>query len=239
MLNRFLITCTSVLMLLAFKPVLAQKSRQNSSSDVKSQIRFLEDIEVGVPNASDGSAVKLDESKTFTELQLSPKTQFKNVFREGNGSEIENASVLQLKYAVLLNTEVEQVQNISLYKLIDEWFGTRYVLGGTSKKGIDCSAFVQVLYTGLFGISLPRTAREQYKVSRQISRVELKEGDFVFFNTRGGVSHVGIYLQNNKFVHAASSGGVMISDLFDDYWVTKFIGAGRYEKPEPSQILKL
>jgi lipoprotein Spr len=58
----------------------------------------------------------------------------------------------------------------------------------------------------------------------------LREGDLLFYNTRGGISHVGIYLQNNKFVHAASSGGVMISDIFDPYWMKRFMGVGRVER---------
>ena len=123
------------------------------------------------------------------------------------------------------------MQNASLYTGIDEWLGTRYRLGGTTKDGIDCSAFVQILYITQFGINIPRTAREQYDATNRISRTELKEGDLVFFNTQGGVSHVGLYLQNNKFVHASSS-GVTISDLFEPYWERRFIGVGRYEKKE-------
>jgi lipoprotein Spr len=76
---------------------------------------------------------------------------------------------------------------------------------------------------------LPRTAREQYKASERISRTELKEGDLVFFNTRGGVSHVGIYLQNNKFIHASVSNGVVVSDMFDAYYLKRYVGAGRME----------
>jgi lipoprotein Spr len=122
--------------------------------------------------------------------------------------------------------EVEQIQNLHLFKVIDEWLGTRYRLGGSNKDGIDCSAFMQVLFSALYGVNLPRTAKEQYHLSHRISRTELKEGDLVFFNTKRGVSHVGMYLQNNKFVHASSS-GVTISDLYDEYWMRKFIGVGR------------
>jgi lipoprotein Spr len=86
---------------------------------------------------------------------------------------------------------------------------------------------------------MPRTAREQYSACRKISRTEIKQGDLLFFNTRGGVSHVGIYLQNNKFVHAASSGGVMISDVYEDYWVKHFVGAGRFEKETEGVTLTL
>ena len=87
---------------------------------------------------------------------------------------------------------------------------------------------MQTFFASLYSLTLPRTAREQYNASRRISRAELREGDLVFFNTVGGISHVGMYLQNNKFVHA-SSGGVTVSDLFDEYWMKKFIGAGRME----------
>lgn len=149
-------------------------------------------------------------------------------------SVIENASSLQLKYSVLLNTEVEQLQNHVLLEKIDEWYGTRYRMGGTTKKGVDCSAFVQSVIAGAFGLAIPRTAREQYRVAKLISRTELKEGDLLFFNTRGGVSHVGIYLQNNKFVHASVSQGVTISDMFEPYYLQRFIGAGRLENSEAS-----
>jgi murein DD-endopeptidase / murein LD-carboxypeptidase len=124
---------------------------------------------------------------------------------------------------------VGQVQNIPLYQNIDDWYGTRYKLGGTTKNGIDCSAFVQTIFVSAFGIALPRTARDQYNVTRRISRTELQEGDLLFFNTRGGISHVGIYLQNNKFVHASLS-GVMISDMFETYYVKHFVAAGRIVK---------
>jgi lipoprotein Spr len=134
---------------------------------------------------------------------------------------------IQYKYAGLLNTEAGEVRNIPMYEFIDGWYGTPYKLGGTTKKGIDCSAFTQYLFAAIYTINLPRTAKEQYKLTTRISRTELKEGDLLFFNTRGGVSHVGVYLQNNKFVHASASGGVTISDVFDPYWVKRFIGVGR------------
>lgn len=136
---------------------------------------------------------------------------------------------IQSKYASMLNVVPSSLSNLVLFESIDEWFGTRYLYGGTGKNGIDCSAFVRAAIKSAFGYELPRTAREQYQASRRISATELKEGDLVFFNTRGGVSHVGIYLKNNKFAHSSSSKGVTVSDLYESYYMARFIGAGRIE----------
>lgn len=113
---------------------------------------------------------------------------------------------------------------------MEEWYGTRYKYGGSTKKGIDCSAFTLGLAAAVFGISIPRTAREQYEITERIEKYELHEGDLVFFNTRGGISHVGVYIINNKFVHASVSSGVMISDLDDAYFTKRFVGAGRIKQ---------
>jgi lipoprotein Spr len=206
--------------------VSAQKAKQNNKTSSKTQVKFLDNIQVEVAPSSVEQRSQLSE---FEEQYFAKKDNA--ITANNNSAKIENASKIQIKYALLLDTEVEQLQNESLYAGIDEWLGTRYRLGGTTKDGIDCSAFVQILYITQFGINIPRTAREQYDATNRISRTELKEGDLVFFNTQGGVSHVGLYLQNNKFVHASSS-GVTISDLFEPYWERRFIGVGRYEKKQ-------
>ena len=142
--------------------------------------------------------------------------------------DIERANWLQLKYAIMLDATVEKLSNIGLLKMIDEWWGTRYCMGGTSKECIDCSAFVQVLMSGTYNVSVPRTAQEQYNTGNKIGMEELQEGDLVFFHTSGRtISHVGVYMLNNKFVHASTSGGVMFNDLNDNYWREKFRGATR------------
>jgi cell wall-associated NlpC family hydrolase len=143
------------------------------------------------------------------------------------GTALESFLPLQFKYAILLNESVEKLSNLVLYKNIDDWYGTRYRYGGKTNKGIDCSAFMQVIGQYTYGWILPRTAREQYKVMVAIAKEELQEGDFVFFNTTGGISHVGMYLSNNKFIHSSSSEGVSIGDLNSKYWSKRFIGARR------------
>lgn len=154
--------------------------------------------------------------------------------KRGAGSplNIENCTPLQFKYAQLLNVEVEELANNSLYQFIEEWWATRYRYGGQTKSGVDCSAFAGTLISSIYGISLPRTARDQYSICTKLDREELKEGDLVFFNTRGGVSHVGVYLGNGYFTHASVGSGVTISNLDEKYYSRKFITGGRIHQDQ-------
>ncbi len=193
------------------------------SSDNK-EVKFL-DISVEPASASRTKVVAANKTS-------GRQSATGNSYLTNRPSSVEKASEVQLKYAILLNTEVELLQDNRLLEHVDEWYGTRYRYGGTTKSGVDCSAFVQAVYLSAFAVSLPRTARDQYRNSRIISATEMKTGDLVFFNTTGGISHVGIYLQNNKFIHASTSQGVTVSDMFDPYYLRRFIGIGRIEKPE-------
>jgi len=224
--SKHILTIAIIVLLFAYsQPVLAQKKKQGTTASPKTDLKFLDDITISVPRPEENNTTQIDTKASVTEPQFASNRREEMNY---GTAPVEKASSLQFKYALLLDMEVEQIQNLHLFRVIDEWLGTRYRLGGSNKDGIDCSAFMQVLFSALYGINLPRTAREQYHLSKRISRTELKEGDLVFFNTTGGVSHVGMYLQNNKFVHASSS-GVTISDLFDDYWMRKLVGVGRIE----------
>ena len=104
--------------------------------------------------------------------------------------------------------------------------GTRYVYGGASAGGFDCSGFTRYVYSAA-GIDLPRSADEQYGVGYSISMANLQPGDLVFFSTYdSGISHVGIYIGNHQFINAASD-GVSISDMDSSYWAARYIGAKR------------
>ncbi len=105
------------------------------------------------------------------------------------------------------------------------FLGVPYAFGGTSTSGFDCSGFVQHVFA-MLGIALPRTADAQYDVGHRAVGGP-HPGDLVFFDTYGGVSHVGIYLGGGKFVHASSSHGVMVSQLSESYWAARFVGAKR------------
>ena len=116
---------------------------------------------------------------------------------------------------------------------IMNWVGTTYVFGGTSKSGIDCSAFTRAVFAGAGNVTLPRTAATQWNVGRPIrNRSEMKFGDLIFFHTRKEVyvSHVGIYLGDNLFAHASSRYGVTVSSLESSYYDTRLIGVRRLEE---------
>ena len=107
------------------------------------------------------------------------------------------------------------------------FLGAPYRLGGFSAQGIDCSGLVKKIYH-LFDIELPRTANEQSRVGMRVARSDLSEGDLLFFNTRRRGGHVGIYIGNNEFVHAASrKRGVRVDNLDTPYFNKRFIRAVR------------
>lgn len=124
---------------------------------------------------------------------------------------------------------VEKSQDLLLYAL--SLNGTAYKYGGHSEDGgFDCSGFVAHVFRQTAGLALPHSTRALSQNGEQVSKTELKPGDLVFFNTlRRAFSHVGIYLGDNRFIHASSSstGDVMISDLTEKYWSKRFNGARR------------
>jgi hypothetical protein len=185
--------------------------------------KFIDNIEINPLTASTAAT----EKEVLYAEEISVITAAAKSNTPASLSAIENCSSLQFKYALLMDTEVESISNLPLYDFIDNWWGTRYRYGGRDRSGIDCSAFCGKLMSDIYGISMERTAREQFRQCEKIANEDLKEGDLVFFNTRGGISHVGFYLSNNYFVHSSVHSGVTISSLTDDYYGKKFICGGR------------
>lgn len=137
------------------------------------------------------------------------------------------------KYAEMVETEPEEIKNLPLYRFIDHWYGVRYKYGGTTRKGIDCSAFSQRLYGNVYCLNIKRTSKQQFKKCERLDDFsDAEEGDLVFFRiNRIRISHVGVYLANGYFVHATRSKGIMISSINDKYWHRRYAGCGRVYKP--------
>lgn len=131
-------------------------------------------------------------------------------------------------YSNMFGYDIEYINNPRLFQSIGEWMGTPYKYSGESEKGIDCSGFVCRMMQDSYHILLTGSARDIYKKVDPIKKGELREGDLVFFKIKKGrISHVGIYLGQNKFAHASTQLGVTISDLSEPYYQKYFYQAGR------------
>jgi len=115
-----------------------------------------------------------------------------------------------------------------MFKII-EYLNTPYLWGGTSKRGIDCSAFIQTIMYQALGVTLPRTSLEQSGVGEPVEKSDLKFGDLIFFDTmrKGRVTHVGMYLSNGYFAHSGSRTGVAVASLDDEFYTRTYLKARR------------
>lgn len=140
------------------------------------------------------------------------------------------AKYRSIKNSRKINYQKKVSYSKDLNYYLDEWLGVPYKYGGMSKRGVDCSGLTTIIFKDVYSIELPRTARDQYIKGRKIGLNQIREGDLVFFRgVRGsGIDHVGIYLSEGEFVHASISGGVIISNLNDDYYNDRFVGVCRY-----------
>lgn len=230
------------------KPATAHRSRQP---------RFLDDIYMDKHNKNSATSDAINKSRIpekssgghafgKSEYAYTPKKKTNTKTNEehyknkdaGNGVaynpyfSLTDPEKIKNKYAMMLNVNQEDIEHTLLYQFIDEWYGVCYRSGGCDKSGIDCSGFVQQLYNKVFGIDLPRTSREQFDYSDRIKKVDkADEGDLIFFKVHSKrITHVGVYLMNNYFVHASTSQGIMISSLNEEYWHKYYAGAGKVKR---------
>jgi len=139
-------------------------------------------------------------------------------FTSGPGTSSRHSSSLLNKRA---DTDTREILD-RLYLHYQQWQGVPYRLGGESRSGIDCSALVKTIYQSAFDVSLPRSTDIQAKLGNKIGKHELRAGDLVFFKTGKRTRHVGIYLENRKFLHASTSVGVTISHMENAYWRSRY-----------------
>ncbi|MCC8197018.1 MAG: NlpC/P60 family protein [Tannerellaceae bacterium] len=141
---------------------------------------------------------------------------------------MESPAVLSQKFGVRVTPQ----DNLHLYTEASRWLGTPHRMGGSTKKGVDCSGFVAMIYREVYRKQLARSSADMLKHNcKKVSRNGLREGDLVFFSTNGKnkkvPTHVGIYLKNGKFVHTSTSRGVMVSSLSEPYYLRTWITGGR------------
>ncbi|MFP1678013.1 NlpC/P60 family protein [Alloalcanivorax sp. C16-2] len=121
----------------------------------------------------------------------------------------------------------------------DAWRGVPYRLGGTDRRGVDCSAFVQITFQSRLGVEVPRTTEQLAREGRRVPRDDLAPGDLVFFKTGFRQRHVGIYMGGDRFLHASTSRGVMTSSLNNVYWRRHYWKARRLDLTEPPSAVSL
>nr|WP_239472901.1 C40 family peptidase [Bacteroides caecigallinarum] len=133
--------------------------------------------------------------------------------------------------AITLDMDIEMNDNHRLYIEAADWIGTPYRYGGRTKKGVDCSGLTSAIYRKVYRKKLSRSSEEQRdRDCRKVAKRNLKEGDLVFFHNgkkKRTASHVGIYLKDGRFVHAASSVGVVVSSLNEKYYDNHWLQGGR------------
>ncbi|MGL5937642.1 MAG: C40 family peptidase [Phocaeicola sp.] len=156
----------------------------------------------------------------FTTLLSACKTVTPNY----NYKELAQASIR-------LGVDIEKKDNHKLYIESAHWIGVPHRIGGTTKKGVDCSGLTMRLYKKVYHKSLERNSNEQLtKNCHRIAKSKLCEGDLVFFHNgkkKKQASHVGIYLKDNLFIHTSTSRGVMVSSLNESYYKKHWLAAGR------------
>ncbi|GAA4378287.1 C40 family peptidase [Hymenobacter koreensis] len=137
-------------------------------------------------------------------------------------------------YAQTLGIKADYDEDASLLRTVSEWMGTPYRFGSNTKKGTDCSGFVTRVFKEAYGINLVHSSRSMFNNVKRVAKDEMQTGDLVFFRRGPGqpIYHVGIYLKDGKFAHAATNGGVMVSSLSQAYYQRNFYAAGRVPNAE-------
>jgi cell wall-associated NlpC family hydrolase len=126
------------------------------------------------------------------------------------------------------NARAPGVERDRFKAIYNDLLGTKYAYGGQSSRGYDCSGLMQKVFWSYDQIRLPRTVHDMFQSGRPVPGSALQTGDLVFFNTSGrGASHVGVYLWDDMFLHASRSEGVTLTDITEDYWSARFLGARR------------
>ena len=188
------------------------------------------DSSSNIASANNGAVLK-KQKQDSTQVRNSDTTKVAaNATAKATEKKTEKAVVPKTTNTAKKQTKTA-AKPTNLEKYAKEWLGAKYVYGAASKKKTDCSGYVMQVYKGFYGISLDHNAQRIYDDGRgySIKRNKLQEGDLVFFGNFWKISHVGIYLKGNRFIHASTSKGVVITSMDDNYWASKYKGARRFK----------
>ena len=168
-----------------------------------------------------------DTDGNFTKDLQKQLKKFQKKHNLKSDGKLNQATYDALNRELFSHNGINNITGYEICQIASKYRGVPYVFGGTTPRGFDCSGYVQYVFRQK-GASLTRTADTQALEGVAVSKTKLKPGDLVFFTTyEPGASHVGIYAGNNQFWNATSSRGVMLSDLYDSYWGSRYYGARR------------
>lgn len=200
----------------------ATKSLENSQNHYVDSLR----IKKALITQQNDSTQRFATDLEFTEDEL------QEIILEDQSQPIRDMKEILLRRNNLDTLNSNPTYYEKFLMTVINYLGTPYKFGGTSRKGIDCSAFTQLIFQESLNIEIPRSTLQQIKIGKEVNREELQFGDLVFFNTRRrqNPGHVGIYLWDDYFVHASTKYGVIVSSMADGYYNRRFVGARRVEE---------
>ncbi|MDY3002350.1 MAG: SH3 domain-containing C40 family peptidase [Romboutsia timonensis] len=212
---------------------------------VISNIQTIYGLEKGIVRPCDYLNIRIGPGTKYSILAKAHTNNIVDILeKDGSWCKIRTSNYTEgwvsSKYIELYNENLVSTEEVkeeqlniqnNIISVANSQIGKPYKWGTIGPNSFDCSGFTSYIYKNGAGISLPRTSVSQSKVGTKISRNQLKSGDLVFFNTSGkGISHVGVYIGDSKFIHASTSKGVRIDSLNSSYYKSKFVSASRIIK---------
>lgn len=209
----------------------AAQEQANASAAAAVRAALLEEYDgvmvsddLNIRKAPGGSVIRTIDDGKVAHLEDAENGWYKITYGKTTGY-ISADYAEPVHYADYEGTSATSTVREDVVALAYTYLGTPYVYGGSSYSGTDCSGFTMAVF-GAFGYNLVHGASDQYDASTPVSLSEAEAGDLIFFNTEGGISHVGIYLGGGQFIHASCSNGVTVDSL-SGYYANCFVAIGR------------
>ena len=204
------------------------------AADSKKGVKVTDTDSISVADEQKASSQDSTAQDSTKQTTVATNDSTSNKEQKGSGEQVQKQDSVAKKVVVVPKEKKETkpaAKPTNLEKYAKEWLGAKYAYGAASKRKTDCSGYVMQVYKGFYNIALDHNAQRMYDDGRgySIKRTKLQEGDLVFFGNFWKISHVGIYLKGNRFIHASTSDGVVITPMDDKYWASKYKGARRFK----------